>query len=62
MTKIKELRIKSGMTQEAFGKKIGAKQSTVAMWETGGRHPRCSQLRAIADVLKCTIDELLAKA
>jgi transcriptional regulator with XRE-family HTH domain len=62
MSKIKELRQKTGMTQAEFGAKIGAKQSTVAMWETGGRNPRFKQLRQIAMVLNCTIDELIAQA
>ena len=38
---------------------IGVKRSTLAMWESGANMPPTKYLLAIAEVLGCTVDELL---
>jgi len=37
--RIKGLRHRLGLTQTQFAKELGVAQSTVALWETGRRHP-----------------------
>ena len=55
----RRLREKAKLSQTKMGEKLGVSQSTVAMWETGENMPRTSMLIKIAEVLNCTIDELL---
>lgn len=58
MNAIKVLREKAGLTQQQLGELLGVRQSTVAMWETAGCHPRASKLPLLAKALQCNIDEL----
>ena len=37
--RIKALRERMGLTQEKFADSVGVDQSTVSLWETGGRSP-----------------------
>ena len=61
MKHLRELREEKGFTQLQFAQKLGLKSaSTVSMWETGDRLPRTEKLKEIADLLECTIDELLS--
>ena len=39
MATIKDLRIKAGMTQAAFGKALGIPMRTIQNWENGQRIP-----------------------
>ena len=57
--RLKELRKKHKLTQPVFAKKINAGKSTVAMWETGDRHPDHDTIRKIAAFFSCTSDYLL---
>lgn len=56
---LKEKRLKSGKTQIELSEALEVAQSTVAMWETGKAYPRAALLPKIAQVLGCTVDELL---
>lgn len=58
MDAIKTLREKAGFTQQQLGEMLGVRQSTVAMWETGGSSPRTDKLPELARILGCMIDEL----
>lgn len=57
---IQKLRIKKGLTQAGLAAALGENRSTVAMWESGNSLPRASKLPEIAEMLNCTIDELLS--
>lgn len=57
--KIKSLRKKKGITQAEMAKQLGVKQSTVSMWETGKTMPKTKRMRKLAEVLNCTLDDLL---
>ncbi len=46
-TRIKEIREKEGLTQEEFGKKIGAARNTIANYETGNRKPSNAVITSI---------------
>ena len=57
--KIKEIRVKKGVTQLELAKKLGVSRSTVAMWEAGINTPNASKIPEISRVLGCeSIDEL----
>ena len=59
MSKIKTLREKAGLKQVDLARKLNVGQSAVAMWETGLVMPRTDKLPKLAEILGCTIDELL---
>lgn len=59
--RIKQYRKDKGLTQAQLGEKLGVAQSTVATWEMGEIAPRTKTLIKIAEVLQCTVDELLQK-
>ncbi len=46
-TRIKEIREKTGLTQEEFGKKIGSARNTIANYETGNRKPSNAVINSI---------------
>ena len=58
---IQQARSEKGLTQEALAKMMGISRSAVAMWETGQTRPRAQLLPKLADILGCTVDELLRK-
>ena len=53
------LRTKAGLTQTEVAKKLNVTQSAVAMWENGRTYPRTLILKKLAELYKCTVDELL---
>lgn len=59
MSRIKELRIKSGLMQEELAEIIGVSQSAVSGWETGAYLPTTSKLRILADTLGCSVEDIL---
>ena len=48
-TKLKKIREKAGLSQEAFAKAFGVAQSTVGGWESGARVPRLPMIEKIAE-------------
>ena len=59
--RIRELRIKAGMSQSALGEMSGVGQDQISRYEAG-RRPMPESLFAIADALQVTVDELLKPA
>lgn len=60
--RLKELRKAAGITQTELADKVGVKQSTIAMLETGkNKSPRINVTKKICKVLGCTMDELFAE-
>lgn len=57
--KIKELRLKKGITQEKLAKVLGVTTSMVGMYETGARKPSYEVLNKIARYFNVTTDYLL---
>jgi transcriptional regulator with XRE-family HTH domain len=49
----------SGLKQVDVARRLGIKQSTVSMWETGTSRPRVTMLPLIAKLYGCTVDALL---
>lgn len=56
---ISTAREKAKMTQEELAKRINVTQGAVAQWESGRTRPRSDTLVRLADILGCTVDELL---
>lgn len=56
---IKELRRSKKMTQEELSSLLNVSRTTVTMWETGKALPRAELLPNLAQILGCTVDELL---
>lgn len=47
--KLKNLRLKNHLSQEAMGKKTGHSATSIGFWETGKRVPKVGQLMKIAN-------------
>ena len=56
--KVKVLRKRKGLSQEAFGELIGVKIRSVAYYESDGRYPEDAVLEKMAEVLNITVDFL----
>jgi transcriptional regulator with XRE-family HTH domain len=52
------IREKRGISQTELARKINVSQSLLSKWETGKAYPRFPELRAMATVLKCSIEDL----
>lgn len=57
--KIKALRTKKGITQEAFAESLNVSRSAIAKWESDIGVPEIINLKAIAKTFNISIDELL---
>ena len=57
--KIKELRIKNGMTQKELGKKLGFSDNTITNYEKNKRDPDYDTLVKLANIFDVSISYLL---
>lgn len=57
--RLKELRNRKCLTQNEIAISIGVSQNTVSQWENGDRLPRVDKLLLLAEILECSIDDLL---
>lgn len=55
-------RINAGLSQSEVARRIGVDQSSVSCWEAGKRMPRAIMLVKMAELYRCTIDELLGRS
>ncbi len=53
------LRNSLDMTQKDLADKIGVRSNTVSQYELGKREPSIPILKKIAEVLNCTVDDLI---
>lgn len=56
--KIRELRLATGMTQEAFADHCGFARTYMSRVETGGANPSLDAIKTLADALKVELSEL----
>ncbi len=56
--KIKELRIKYGLTQEELAVKVGVRRETIIFLEQGKYNPSLKLAHDVATALKTKIDDL----
>lgn len=57
--RLKELRLKSEMTQDDLAKKLNISTSTISFYESGAREPNLSTLISIAEIFNVSTDYLL---
>ena len=55
----RRLRRSASLTQTEASVLLGVRRTTISMWETGDAYPRAELLPKIAELYKCTIDELM---
>jgi transcriptional regulator with XRE-family HTH domain len=58
--RLRTLRLKKGLTQDALAKKIGVSRGYLARLEMGRHDPPLSRLRTLAKALGVPVAELLA--
>lgn len=56
---IRERRIECGMTQTALAEALGVTPGAISQWESGLTRPTLDKLLRIAQILRCSVDELL---
>ncbi len=59
MSRIRDYREKFNFTQAYIAEKLGVGANAVSQWDTGSRSPSVRNLRMLADVFKCSVDDLL---
>lgn len=59
--RVREMRTKSGLTQEEVGKAVGVDSSTVGAWERGVAKPHYETMVRLADVLGTSVPELMGR-
>lgn len=59
---VAERRKEVGLTQKQLANLLGLKRSSISKWENGASKPRAETLKKLADLLNCTVDELLKEA
>ncbi len=56
--KIKEYRLKSGLTQKDLSEQLHVTYQAVSKWENESSEPSLDMIKKISQVLKCSIDDL----
>lgn len=59
--RLRELRIKSGLTQNEIASKLGVSGQTILNWENKIYEPKISQLIELADLFGVSIDYLVER-
>ena len=58
---LKEKRKALGLTQYEVADALGTSQSRVASWELGQHFPGFLNLADLADIFRCSVDELMGR-
>ena len=53
------LRRRAGYTQEGLAEALGVSRQAVSKWESGQSLPEAATLLTLADLLSCTLDQLM---
>lgn len=59
--RLRELRIKSVLTQNEIANKLGVSGQTILNWENGIYEPKINQLIQLADLFNVTVDYLIER-
>ena len=57
--KLKQYRLKEGLSQEQLAEKIGVSRQAITKWETGRGLPDVENMIILAELFKLTLDELV---
>lgn len=60
-TRIKELRVAKGLSQQGLAQKLGVMQHTVSKYENNVKRPSLEVLILLADILDVSTDYLLGR-
>lgn len=60
--RLKEIRIKQGLSQEQLAEKIGVSRQAITKWETKRGLPDVENMVILAEIFKITLDELVLQA
>ena len=58
--RIRQLRIRNGLTQAELAERLGIQQSAIAHWEAGNTRPSTERLAQLAGALGTTVDRIVA--
>lgn len=58
-TNLPLLRRQAGYTQESLAEALGVSRQAISKWESGQTLPEAATLLALADLLNCTLDQLM---
>ncbi|MCR5663565.1 MAG: helix-turn-helix domain-containing protein [Oscillospiraceae bacterium] len=61
MIKLRDYRLARGLTMKELGEAVGVSESAVGLWETGRRKPNYEKLLRLAELLDCSVNELLGQ-
>lgn len=59
LTKLKQKRLEKGYTQQKLAELTGIKQQSISSYESGEQFPRRKAFEKLAEVLECSIGELI---
>ena len=59
MTNLKIIREQRGISQAQLAAMLGITQGAVSQWENGTAKPTFDNIKKLAAVLNCTVDDLL---
>lgn len=59
--KLKDLRMRAGLSQRSAAEKLGVSPSIISGYETGERTPSVENLLALSFLYKCSVDHLLGR-
>lgn len=59
--RLRELRVKNGLTQNEIAVKLGVSGQTILNWENGIYEPKINQLIQLADLFNVSVDYLLER-
>ena len=59
--KLRELRTRSGLTQNVIATKLGVSGQTILNWENGIYEPKINQLIQLADLFNVSVDYLIER-
>lgn len=62
MSRLSTLRKAAGLTQQQLADLLGVKRTVVTNWETGVAITPTKYLLALAEILGCTVEDLLRPA
>lgn len=56
---IRVRRVEAGLTQVKLAQALGVTQSAVSQWDNGEATPTIANLKKIAELCDCTVDDLI---